>query len=183
MRIRPNAGDEWPTKLGKASAFGAAGLALALTLAACTSGSSSGSGSGSASHAADIQISGYVTGNYTKGCAVGSDSVPNQATVAFPNVAKVSGSALTLVMYVPNSSASATYQASSAAAAVRLTTAKTPTYAWAGNYPGGSGTVTVSDGGASGKIDMTLAPIPTSFSPSNQATETVHVQGSWAGCA
>ena len=163
-------------------AFGVTGVALAITLAACTSGSSSPSSAPPSSSSVNIHVSGHVTGDYNKRCAVGTDSVPNQVTVAFVGGAKASSSPLTLVLYVPKSSGSATYSASSTVAAVRLTTTKTPTYNWANNYPGASGTMTISGGGSSGNIDMTLVPTPVGYSPANQATGNVQVQGSWAGC-
>jgi len=160
--------------------LGVSAVALPITLAACTASSQPSSKSSSS---VNIHVSGHVAGDYTKGCAVGTDTTPNQVTVAFPNVAKVSGSSLTLVIYAPKSSSSTNYSASSTLAAVRLTTAKTPTNSWANNYPGTSGTMTISGGGSSGTIDMTLVPTPLGFSPTNQATGTVQLQGSWAGCS
>jgi hypothetical protein len=159
---------------------GVSAVALPISLAACTSSSQPPSKSSSSS--VNIHLSGHVTADYTKVCAVGTDTTPNQVTVAFPNVAKVSGSSLTLVIYAPKSSSSTTYSASSTLAAVRMTNAKAPTYSWANNYPGTSGTMTISGGGSSGTIAMTLVPTPVGYSPTNQATGTVQLQGSWGGC-
>ncbi len=161
-------------------------MALPAVLAACTNGSSStptteSSQSPKLSGTASIALSGRVVANYTKHCSLGSDSTPNQVVVAFPDVSKVSGKPLALVVYAPNSSASTTYPASSAAAAVRLATTSA-NYSWANS----SGTLTVSSGGSAGTVDLTLAPTPPSSaggSSANQATGTVHVQGSWTGCA
>jgi hypothetical protein len=159
-------------------------VALSITLAACTNGSSSKpaattqppKGVGTVS----LVVSGKVVAHYARGCTVGSDSIPNQQTVVFPSVGKVSDNPLTLVVYAPKSSASATYPASSTAAAVRLSTATGSAYSWANS----SGTLTVSPGGTAGTLDLTLAPTPISSStPANQADGTVHVQGSWTGCA
>lgn len=179
MRIRPEVSHGWPKRLEKATGLGVTAVVLAITLAACTAPASSQGSSTSVS----IHISGSVTANYTRGCVVGHDSIADQATVLFPSAAKVSGSTLNLVMYVPKTSSSTTYSASSIVAAVRLTTVKSPTYAWANNnYPGVSGTLTVSGGGSGGSIDMMMVPTPLKLSPTNRATGTVQVQGNWLGC-
>jgi hypothetical protein len=121
-----------------------------------------------------------VVAHYTKHCSVGTDNVPNQLTVAFPGVAKFSGAPLTLVVYAPNNSGSTTYQGSAPVASVRLATTTGSNYSWANS----GGTVTVSDGGSTGTFALTMSPTPpTSGSPTNQATGTVQVQGSWAGCS
>ncbi len=182
MRILAETRQDRPRKLGRAATLGVTAVALSMTLAACTSSSPSPAPSSSSSQSVNLHLSGHVVGDYTKKCQVGSDTVPNQVTVAFPDVAKVSNSPLNLVLYVPNTSSSTTYPASSTTAAVRLTTTKGTTYSWANNYPGTDGTMTVSSGGSPGSIDMTLVPIPLGYSPTNKATGNVHVQGSWADC-
>ena len=181
MRIPAEVSHHQPGKFEKALALGVIAVAASITLAACTSSSPSSSNSSNGS--VNIHISGTVTGHSTKKCAIGVDTVPNQVTVAFSGVAKVSGSPLTLVFYVPKTTTSATYPASSSTEAVRLTATKGQHYAWANTYPGVSGTMTVSPGGSSGTIDMTLVPTPMQFSPGNQASGNVNVQGNWANCA
>jgi hypothetical protein len=174
MNIRPEVRQNWPRKLQKVVFLGVIAVALSITLAACTNSSSStpsahsSKGSGSAS----IDVSGKVVAHYTGHCLLGSDSTPNQVTMAFTGVGKVSGRPLTLVVYAPKNSVSSTYPASSTAAAVTLATTSGSSYSWANS----SGTLTVSGGGSAGTLDLTMAP-------SNQATGTVHVQGSWTGCA
>jgi hypothetical protein len=160
--------------------LGVTAAAFSVTLAACTASNSSSTQSTTgpkASGSATIVVSGKVVAHYTKGCTVGSDGVSNQLTVAFGNVAKVGGVPASLVVYAPKASGSNTYPASSTAAAVRLSNTH---YSWANS----TGTVTVSDGGAAGTFDLTLTPTPpTGSGPTNQATGSVSVQGSWTGCS
>lgn len=149
--------------------------AVSIALAACSTSSPQTTNSPKLAGSATIDVSGQVVAHYTKHCLVGTDSVPNQVTVAFPSVAKMSDTPVNLVIYAPKTSASSTYPASSTAAAVRLASTN-GSHTWANS----SGTVTVSNGGTAGSIDLTMAPTPAS---TNQATGTVHVQGSWTGCA
>lgn len=170
------------SKLRKAVRFGAVTTALSITLAACSSSSPSAQ-SPKLSGTATIRVSGQITAHYTKHCAIGSDATPNQVTVAFPDVTKVSDTPLALVVYVPESSASITYPSSSMAATVRLATTTAPNYSWGGRTLSASGTLTISGGGKTGSLNLTLAPTPLSASnPTNQATGNVHVQGAWTGC-
>jgi hypothetical protein len=185
MRIRREVRKSSPRNLRKVVFVGVTAVALPMTLAACTNGSSAPAAksdqSSKLSGSASIALSGGVVATYTKHCSVSSDNTPNQVAVAFPNVSKVSGTPLNLVIYAPDTSGSSTYPASSASAAVRLATASS-NYSWANS----SGTLTVSSGGTAGTIDLTLAPTPASSggsSANNQATGTVHVQGNWTGCA
>jgi hypothetical protein len=173
---------DWPRNLRKVMSLGVTAVALSVALAACSSSTPSAQ-STKQSGSASIDISGDVVAHYTKHCSVGSDNTPNQLTVAFPDVTKVSGTPLFLTIYAPKSSASSTYPASSTATTVRLMTTKEPNYSWGGSSLGARGTMTVAGGGSAGTLDLMLAPTPlSSNSPTNQATGNIHLQGSWTGC-
>jgi hypothetical protein len=179
VTTRREARQGWPRKLRKVVSLGVAAVAVSITLAACSSSSKSAQ-STKPSGSANVALSGHVVAHYTKGCSVGSDNTPNQLTVAFPGVTKVSGKPLSLVIYAPKSSGSSTYPASSTAATVRLTTTN---YSWGSSFLGAGGTMTVSAGGSAGTLDLTLVPTPLgNNSQTNLATGNVHLQGSWTGC-
>ena len=169
-------------------AFGALVSVLAVTMAAC--GSSGPSLNINYGGTTILHMTGQLTAKFPRAgdCIVGTSGTKTIA-VTFKEVdAHLSGSTsavpFSMIVNSPMTGGSFAFPVATSVSSVFLeNTGGTVSYQWAAGtaflFKDSTGTVTVSNEGTSGSINLTLQP--TSVQP-NKATAAVHVDGTWAGC-